>query len=610
MLVLPHLDLLAGGGERGMTGDARGDRRAPLRVAGPPVLAFADRSRPAPRCRARFRCAPSWPGSRATSRSTPSTAPPLGVALVTEREHTMFAGYKPTSSSSRIAGVARCACVTPSPTPSDSGRRGSTPEAPARVERLYEFIRVFKAQTSEQFVIPDVTMKDIGGYEQVKASLERALGLMSGAWTLPDDAIRRELIPRGFLLYGPPGTGKTLFAKAIANRLNATIRVVSGPEVTDMYVGESERKLRARVRRGAERAVGGRVRRVRLHRGAADRPRRRRQPRRQRAGGADAHRDGRLPPRRAHAGDRHHQPARRSSTRPCCARAASSPSPSACPTTRRGGIARVHARHFHVEVPERSARGDRRGDPRHERRPDPLAVPRRLRGGTPGETRARRPTPEWLGFWSASSGRGGRRANGLRRRGAAPGAAPQASAAALAGPRRRASSPMFIVRLPSAEAAGGTLRGDVVLSWPEPTRKMIQRLARVRTEPAGRFYRRDDAVDVLALGAICREHVLLLGPPGTGKTDLVMRFVRLQIERRASATCHPLHQPAELFGPLDLPAFQEGRYHVRTEGMLPRASIAFLDEVFQGGSADPQHAADAGPRAGVLQRRRRRSRCR
>ena len=62
------------------------------------------------------------------------------------------------------------------------------------------------------------------------------------------------LSPRGFLLYGPPGTGKTLFAKAIANQLNATIRVVSGPEVTDMYVGESERKLRelfAEARRNA-----------------------------------------------------------------------------------------------------------------------------------------------------------------------------------------------------------------------------------------------------------------------------------------------------------------------------------------------------------------------
>jgi len=124
-------------------------------------------------------------------------------------------------------------------------RRGHGPTNPAKVQRLYESIRVFKAQTSEQFVIPDVSMDDIGGYEDVKALLSRATKLLSGAYRLPDETLGRELIPRGFLFHGPPGTGKTLFAKAIANQMNATIRVVSGPEVTDMYVGESERKLRA-----------------------------------------------------------------------------------------------------------------------------------------------------------------------------------------------------------------------------------------------------------------------------------------------------------------------------------------------------------------------------
>ena len=66
--------------------------------------------------------------------------------------------------------------------------------------------------------------------------------------------MRNELIPRGFIFHGPPGTGKTLFAKAIATEIGGTIQVVSGPEVTDMYVGESERKLRelfAEARRNA-----------------------------------------------------------------------------------------------------------------------------------------------------------------------------------------------------------------------------------------------------------------------------------------------------------------------------------------------------------------------
>src|SRR4029077_15741619 len=55
---------------------------------------------------------------------------------------------------------------------------------------------------------------------------------------------RSQLVPHGLIFYGPPGTGKTLFAKAIATQLGGTILVVSGPEITDKYVGESERKVR------------------------------------------------------------------------------------------------------------------------------------------------------------------------------------------------------------------------------------------------------------------------------------------------------------------------------------------------------------------------------
>jgi transitional endoplasmic reticulum ATPase len=125
---------------------------------------------------------------------------------------------------------------------------------PAPVAELYRDIRAFKVQTSAKFEVPDVTFNDIGGYDQVKDELIRAIRLMAGAFNLPREELRRELIPRGFLFWGPPGTGKTLFAKAIANQLNATIQVVSGPEVTDMYVGESERKVRelfAEARRNA-----------------------------------------------------------------------------------------------------------------------------------------------------------------------------------------------------------------------------------------------------------------------------------------------------------------------------------------------------------------------
>lgn len=54
----------------------------------------------------------------------------------------------------------------------------------------------------------------------------------------------------GILFYGPPGTGKTLLAKAIATNFSLNFFSVKGPELLNMYIGESE----ANVRRVFQRA--------------------------------------------------------------------------------------------------------------------------------------------------------------------------------------------------------------------------------------------------------------------------------------------------------------------------------------------------------------------
>jgi SpoVK/Ycf46/Vps4 family AAA+-type ATPase len=50
--------------------------------------------------------------------------------------------------------------------------------------------------------------------------------------------------PRGALLYGPPGCGKTLLAKAAAAGCGANFVSVRGPELLQMWLGESERAVR------------------------------------------------------------------------------------------------------------------------------------------------------------------------------------------------------------------------------------------------------------------------------------------------------------------------------------------------------------------------------
>lgn len=48
----------------------------------------------------------------------------------------------------------------------------------------------------------------------------------------------------GILLHGPPGTGKTLLARAVANQVSAAFIPVKGPELLNMYIGQSEANVR------------------------------------------------------------------------------------------------------------------------------------------------------------------------------------------------------------------------------------------------------------------------------------------------------------------------------------------------------------------------------
>uniref|UniRef100_A0A8B9H808 Peroxisomal ATPase PEX6 n=1 Tax=Astyanax mexicanus TaxID=7994 RepID=A0A8B9H808_ASTMX len=88
--------------------------------------------------------------------------------------------------------------------------------------------------------IPSVRWQDVGGLQQVKKEILDTIQLPLEHPELLPLGLRRS----GLLLYGPPGTGKTLLAKAVASECSLTFLSVKGPELINMYVGQSEENIR------------------------------------------------------------------------------------------------------------------------------------------------------------------------------------------------------------------------------------------------------------------------------------------------------------------------------------------------------------------------------
>lgn len=96
---------------------------------------------------------------------------------------------------------------------------------------------------------------------------------------------------------------------------------------------------------------------------------------------------------------------------------------------------------------------------------------------------------------------------------------------------------------------------------------------------------REALVETIALAAVAGEHVLVIGPPGTAKSEAVRRVARAAGGRYFEYLLGRFTEPSEIFGPVDLRRLREGVVETETTGMLPEAELAFLDEVFKGSTA-------------------------
>jgi len=103
--------------------------------------------------------------------------------------------------------------------------------------------KVVPSSKREGFVtVPNVTWDDIGSLKKIRQELHMAM-LAPVTHAKEFTALGLD-VPTGVLLCGPPGCGKTLLAKAVANEAGINFISIKGPELLNMYVGESERGVR------------------------------------------------------------------------------------------------------------------------------------------------------------------------------------------------------------------------------------------------------------------------------------------------------------------------------------------------------------------------------
>jgi MoxR-like ATPase len=96
---------------------------------------------------------------------------------------------------------------------------------------------------------------------------------------------------------------------------------------------------------------------------------------------------------------------------------------------------------------------------------------------------------------------------------------------------------------------------------------------------------REALAQMVALAGVAEEHVLVIGPPGTAKSEAVRRIAGSVNGRYFEYLLGRFTEPSEIFGPIDLRRLKEGVVETETAGMLPEAQFAFLDEVFRASTA-------------------------
>ena len=97
---------------------------------------------------------------------------------------------------------------------------------------------------------------------------------------------------------------------------------------------------------------------------------------------------------------------------------------------------------------------------------------------------------------------------------------------------------------------------------------------------------REEHIKLALLTLISGENLVLIGPPGTAKSEISRRLAELVKQGEYfEYLLTKFTTPEELFGPLSIEELKKDNFHRKTSGYLSDSNIAFLDEIFKANSS-------------------------
>ncbi len=119
----------------------------------------------------------------------------------------------------------------------------------------------------------------------------------------------------------------------------------------------------------------------------------------------------------------------------------------------------------------------------------------------------------------------------------------------------------------------------------------LVKLQTIEQELATTLIEREEVIRAALIALLARQHLVILGPPGTAKSQLVTALAsRISPSNGTGLKSFTylmtrFTTPEELFGPVSVQALKQDEYRRVTTGKLIEAELAFLDEIFKASSA-------------------------